>query len=424
MGTSVSEGRVAPVAPPPHVPPSPTTEEVRAAIRLGWFLAEVRGRHWWRGMRPPVLVVPVDPPYALPLRPERTAAEAREAARDGVSALAADLGAARRFGEGPADGPSFPERLRTLAGPLEADGGALLEPPAGEPTEDAITVRDAAWAEVAALLHEWDGAIQDILLARSDVLANGYLLGRGLSECYWALGPDQPAGGSAPQPPSSAAWGFLLGLPRRQELTRLVGRVAPHLPALTPTAVAGTLQAWGEVAADEKWRAGPAGRDRLHEQYRRWYELLVLSREPTTYVRPYAVLRGWRTTLRAFRAFWPQLALAAVSAAAVAGVVYFLGTSQGNAVLTTALGLFGALGLTAAGVTAKAKNEGQQLIARLRQDVYSDLVAIAVTIVPPVPRDEQGRLADRATEHRVSAAVRARRVTPITPMPDGAAPTG
>ena len=51
---------------------APPTGEVRGAIRLGWFIAEVRGRHWWRGQRPPVQSVPVDPPYALPLRPERT----------------------------------------------------------------------------------------------------------------------------------------------------------------------------------------------------------------------------------------------------------------------------------------------------------------------------------------------------------------
>ena len=421
MGTSVAQGPVAgPAA--PRVEPPPGTEDVRVAIRLGWTLAEVRGRHWWRGQRPAVIAVPVDPPYALPLRPERTAAESRGAARDELSALAAELGVSRRFGEAATDGPSFAERLRILAGPLEADGGTLLEPPAGPLTDDAATVRDAAWAEVAAQLHEWDGAIQDILMSRSDMLANGYLLGRGLSECYWALGSDEQTRESAP--PSAAAWGFLLGRSRREELSRLVGRVGPHLPPLTPTAVAGTLQAWGAVAADPGWRGGPAGRHRLHEQYRRWYELLVLGREPTTYVRPYALLRGWRTTLRGFRAFWAQLALAALSAAAVAAVVYFLGTSRGNAVLTTVLGLAGALGLTAAGLLAKAKNAGQQLIARLRQDVYSELVAVAVTVVPALPESRRGRLGDRATEHRVAAAVRRRRITPITPMPDGPAPAG
>jgi hypothetical protein len=398
----------------PRTESAPPSQEVRAAIRLGWSVAEVRGRHWWRGQRPPTTAIPVDPPYALPLRPERTAAESRTAARDSVMELAEHLGVAHRFGETAADAPSFPERLRTLAGPLEADGGWLLTAPEGTPSEADLRGREAAWAEVASLLHEWDSSIQDTLGARADMLANGYLLGRGLAECYWALGPDE---GGPDVPPSSAAWGFLLGPGRRSELARLAGRLAPHLPPLTPTAVDGSLQAWGDVSGDPAWRAAD-GRQRLFEQYRRWYELLILGRDPTTYVKPYAVLRGWRTSFRAFRAFWLQLVLAAASAAAVAAVAYFLGTDRGSALLTTVLGLFGAVGLTAAGVVARAKTAGQQVLARLRQDVYGDLVSVAVTVVPEVPDGPRGRA---VTERRVRAAVRRRHVTPVTPMTDGVA---
>jgi hypothetical protein len=414
MATSVSEGSVAAVPQPEPGDAAALTAQVRQAIRLGWFIAEVRGRHWWRGQRPPVAPVPVDPPYALPLRPERTPAESRGAARDAAAALALDLGVTRPFGQPPTGGPSFPERLMLLAGPLEAHDGALLNPPRGTPTEVDVRSREAAWAEVAALLHDWDCSIQDTLVSRSDVLANGYLLGRGVAECYWALGPDEE---TPDAPPSSAAWTFLLGAARRTELSRLVGRVTPHLPPLTPTAVDGSLEAWGDVAAHPAWRAA-GGRDRLYEQYRRWYDLLVLGREPTTYVRPYALLHGWRTTLRAFRAFWPQLALAGASAAAVAAVAYFLGTSQGSALLTTLLGLFGAIGLTAAGVVAKAKSAGQQLLARLRQDVYGDLVSVAVTAVPRLPEGMGGPRPGRATQRRVRAAVRRRRVTPVGPLPE------
>jgi hypothetical protein len=273
---------------------------------------------------------------------------------------------------------------------------------------------------VAAPLHDWDCAIQDALTARADMLANGYLLGRGLAECYWALGPDE---GRPDVPPSSTAWAFLLGPERSAELGRLVGRVAAHLPPLTPTAVDGSLHAWSAVALDPAWRAHD-GRTRLFEQYRRWYELLVLGREPTTYVRPYALLHGRRTALRAFRAFWPQLALAAASAVAVAAVVYFLSTQQGDPVVTTLLGLFGAVGLAAARVVAKAKSAGQQLLARLRQDAYSDLVAIAVTVVPQLPGRPDNRRGLRVTDRRVRAAVRRRGVTPVTPMPDAPLPVG
>jgi hypothetical protein len=397
-----------------HQPPD--TDEVRAAIRLGWFVAELRGRHWWQGQQPPVTELPVDPPDALPLRPERSPAEARETARVVVVSLARQFRVICAFGAEPAEGATFPDRLEALATRLEADDGRLLRrPPPGVPDGD-LPAREAAWMELAALLHEWDSSIQDSLTARWDMLANAYLLGRGLAECYWALGAedDQPPG-----PTSATAWHFLLGSERRGELGRLVGRVGAHVNSLTPAAVSGSIQAWGRVAADEQWRRADADRSRLYEQCRRWYELLVLGKDPTTYVKPYAILRGWRTSLHAFRAFWPQLLLAVLSAAAVAAVGYFLATNRGSAVLTTLLGLVGALGLTAATVVAKAKSAGQLLIARLRQDAYSDLVAIAVSNVPVHPDSgSQLPFGRPSTEQRVQTAVRSRHQTPSTPLPD------
>jgi hypothetical protein len=431
MATSVAEGTTPTAAAGRGGPPG--TPDVRRAIRLGWFVAEVRGRHWWRGERPPVVSMPEHPPWPLPLRPERTAAESRCAARAGVCALAEQLGVA-------GDGPPFPDRLQRLAGSLEEDGGVLLERPTAGLTAAEVAVRDVAWEEMAQLLHDWDRAIQDALVAGSDELANGYLLGRGLAECYWALAAeDAPPGGPGdrPAPPtgvqglvedavvsaagvpggSASSWEYLFGAARRTELSRLVGRLAPHLPALTPTAVAGSLQVWGDVAGDPAWRED-GGAARLYEQHRHWYELVVLGRDPTTYVKPYALLRGWRATLRAFRGLWPQLLLALLSAAAVTAVAYFLGTGRGQAWLTALLGLFGALGLTASGVAAKAKSAGQQLVTRVRQDAYGDLVAVAVCVVPPLPGGMGGAARQQRTERRVRAAVRQRHVTTVTPPPD------
>jgi hypothetical protein len=396
--------------------PPPDTDVVRAAIRLGWFIAELRGRHWWQGQQPPVTELPVDPPDALPLRPERSPAEARETARDVVVALAHRFHVICAFGEEPAEGATFPDRLAELATLLETDHASLLRPPPPGTPDDDLAAREAAWAALAALLHEWDSSIQDSLTARWDVLANAYLLGRGLAECYWALGAEDE---QPPGPTSATAWHFLLGSDRRGELTRLVSRVGPHVNSLTPAAVSGSIQAWGRVAADEAWRRADTDRTRLYEQSRRWYELLVLGRDPTTYVKPYAILRGWRTSMHAFRAFWPQLLLALVSAAAVAAVGYFLATQQGSPVVTTLLGLVGALGLTAATVVAKAKSAGQRLVARLRQDAYSDLVAIAVSYVPRHPDSgNESPFGPPSTEQRVREAVRSRRLTPSTPLLD------
>ena len=44
-----------------------------------------------------------------------------------------------------------------------------------------------------------------------------------------------------------------------------------------------------------------------------------------------------------------------------------------------------AVGLTLAGLTGTLKNSAQALLKRLRQDAYTDLVAIAVQTAPPPP---------------------------------------
>jgi hypothetical protein len=337
-------------------------------------------------------------------------------ARDVVVALAERFHIICAFGEEPAEGATYPDRLAASAALLEADSAWLLRRPQPRTPDADLAAREAAWADLAALLHEWDSSIQNSLTARWDMLANAYLLGRGLAECYWALGVEDQ---QPPGPTAATAWHFLLGSARRGELIRLVGRVGPHVNSLTPAAVSGSIQAWGRVAADPAWRRADTDRTRLYEQSRRWYELLILGKDPTTYVKPYAVLRGWRTSLHAFRAFWPQLLLGFLSAAAVAAVAFFLATHQGSAVLTTLLGLVGAAGLTAATVVAKAKSAGQRLIARLRQDAYSDLVAIAVSNVPPHPDSgNQLPFGTPSTEQRVRDAVRSRRLTPVTPLLD------
>lgn len=391
----------------------PDADTVRLALRLGWVLAELRGRYWWQGTPPATAPLPVDPPFALPLRPERTPAESRAQVCEAVVALARRLAVAEPFAAGEhGTGLPFPDRLEVVLAPLEADSAQLLSPP-GTPGID-VAKRDAAWAGLALLVHEWDAQIQDGLTARADVLCNAYLLGRGLSECYWTLGPDVPAPGSAQEGRTVATdWTFLFGYERRCELSRLVGRIAGHLDALTPAAVSGSIEAWGAVAGDPGWRGDATSRAKLYEQLRRWYELLVLARDPTTFVKPYAVLRGWRTTRHAFRSLWPQLALALASAAAVGVLVWFLSTGRGTAGLNVLLGLFGGLGLSAAAVVGKAKNVAQQLLTRLRQDAYSDLVAIAVTCIPDLP-GAGGKVTDR----RLQEAVAARPLTTSTPLLD------
>jgi hypothetical protein len=401
------------VSAPSSAPPDGDT--VRLAIRLGWYLAELRGRYWWQGPRPSVTTLPVDPPFALPLRAERTQAESRQQSCQTVASIARRLAVEAPFDARAQDDADetvpFAVRFGAVTAPLEAEEQLLS---AVDPTGPEAQKRDDAWTPVASLLHEWDGAIQDSLAARADILCNAYLLGRGLSECYWALGPDDPAEGSLQEHTTAASgWAFLLGNGRRRELSRLVGRIGGYVNALTPSAIAGSIEAWGAVAGDPRWREVPDSRARLYEQLRRWYELLILGRDPTTFVRPYAVLRGWRTTRHALKALWPQLVTALLSAAALGALVWFLTTSHGYAALNVVLGLVGGLGLTAATLVAKAKSAGQRLLARLRQDAYSDLVAVQMASIPHYP----GEAAEK-TARRTREAVATRQITPVTPLLD------
>jgi hypothetical protein len=82
--------------------------------------------------------------------------------------------------------------------------------------------------------------------------------------------------------------------------------------------------------------------------------------------------------------------------------------------------LFGAIGVggvALSGVFARAKNTAERLATRMRQDAYTDLVAVAVASVPDYPgtHDRGGR---RSTTNKIEAAVRQRELTTATPPPD------
>ncbi|MCU1658152.1 MAG: hypothetical protein JWO57_2808 [Pseudonocardiales bacterium] len=400
-------------------------ERVAVAVRLGWYLAEVRGRNWWRAHRPTTEGLPADPDHPLPLRPQRTFAESRRQAFDALVCLSEQLDVtAPPAIDDPATGAPFAPRLAVLMAGLDADGGARLNPPQpGDGVDPAE--RERAWREVAELIYDWDAAIQDRLTARDDMLACGYLLGRGMAEIYWALAPssDQArAGGSADGSAASAgSWAFLLNPARRHELSRMAGRIAPFLSPLTPVAVSGSLEAWGCVAAEPNWCGRDDAPTHLYEQLRRWYQLLVLGQDPATLVRPSTILHGKRTTLRVFRAFWPQLLVGAASVAAVAVFVLLLTSDRGNPAIKTLLALVGTIGLSASTLAAKAKSASQSLLTRLRQSAYSDLVAIEVTTVPRHPDDERHPKRDGTSEaHRmVEQAVTARTIAYATSPASG-----
>ena len=397
------------------------------AVRLGWFIAEVRGRN--RPDAPPGAAerLPGPPGHALPLHVEQTPTELRIAAQGVLAAMARNLGvdgAGANHGSYTAAIEAQAEALaKARAGSTAAlvaatDGAAAPDAAAAVPSTVAAVVSAAPgdpaaqWDALQELIFKFDEHIQDALALGPDTVANGYQLGRALAEPYWALNP------AVDTDQSPAAWQFLLGSSRCNEIGRLAGRLGGYLHPYTAAAIAGSVQIWKHVAADKAWRSNAHGY--LYRQMRTWYELVVMGQDPTTLVRPYALTRNHRMIMRALRIFWPEVLGIVVAAGALSGFVVLLGENKVNSVLNSALGLVAIAGFTTAGFLAKLKNQAQAMVTRLRQDVYTDLVAVAITTVPDMPSLPVTRvplLPSKRTRQNAQLVrmARERGITPVTP---------
>jgi hypothetical protein len=250
---------------------------------------------------------------------------------------------------------------------------------------------------LAELMWQFDAHVQDRLAALSQTQAIGYQLGRGLAETYWALDTTQQDG--------SASWGFLLGERRCDELSRLTGRLAAYMGEYTAPAIAGSLEVWKAVVTTPAWLGHPAQADvALYNQIRRWYELVIVGQDATTLIGPAAVIRNYRTVARAVKLFWPQLLATILGVGALVTLLYLVNKGGTEAWAKTLSGVVAAVGLSVAGLTGALKNSAQALLKRLRQDAYTDLVAVAVQTAPPPP-DKQA----------LQRAINRRRLTPVTP---------
>jgi hypothetical protein len=479
---------------------------VLTAVRLGWYIAEVRGRN--RPDAPPGAKagLPGPPSHALPLHTEQTPTELRIQAQAELAAMAARLGvdgqigqvsystaidnqakrladarapgtaaaaaaaagragagppAASGHGAGPAAvsgttvGPATPGGAAMPSGSTgdagatgavtagaatadgtgadagsSADGGTAGAATAGNGvtaatgTATAAPATDGAAGDLAAqwdvlqdLIFHFDQHIQDTLASEADTVASGYQLGRALAEPYWALEPDLPNSVKSP-----AAWWFLLGPERCGEMGRLVGRLSAYFHPYTAAAVAGSVQVWKHVAVDPTWRENAD--DDLYLQTRRWYELVVMGQDPTTLVQPYALIRNFRMVKRALRIFWPELSGAVIAAAALSAFAVALGEHNINSFLKSALGFIAIAGFSLAGLAAKLKNQALAMVKRLRQDVYTDLIAVQISTapLPPAPAPKPGVFASQRKaivksrqKATVTRMVRERNITPVTP---------
>ena len=358
--------------------------EVIRALRLGWYVAEVRGRNLPAGPKPPGNELPSGGDHALPLRIERTPAARRAEAQAVLAKLSREL----QVDTATVDDQ---EQSRTAVIGQQADVLAAAEP--------GTMAAAAAWDALSASIHELDSRAQDTLAAQSDMRAAAYQLGRGLAEAYWALDP-----GAACAPLTPQCWAFLLGRERCEELARLVGRLSAYFNPYCAPAVAGTLRLWQSIADDQEWRKGAD--DHLYRQLRRWYELLVLSQDPSTLIPPYALLKDWRAASHALRALWVQVVTAVISIGLVIALITLVLSGSANASLKAIFGVVGVVGLSTAGIQAGLKNSAQGLLSRLRQDAYTDLVASAVVEAP-------GKPGARSPRKAIIAEVRKRTLTTV-----------
>lgn len=374
-----------------EVTTSDDAKGVLSAIRLGWYVAEVRGRN--RPGAPPGsgASMPDHLDHALPLHVERGDTELRIEVQAVVTQLAQELGVGTEGSKG-----SYGTTIDNLAKALHV---ARNRDP-GKSATDIQAATNTAWEALADLLWKFDAHIQDGLTANSVIESAAYQLGRGLTEAYWALDPSKVDG--------SSGWTFLLGNDRCDELSHLIGRLDTYFNEYTASSVAGSIEVWRKVASDPNWRGdnGQASKE-LYLQIRRWYELVILGQDPTTLVKPGQVMRNFRTIGRAIKFFWFQMLAVTGAAGALAYLGYQLSANSQSTFGKVAAGALGAVGLSFAGLTGFLKNSAQAMLKRLRQDAYTELIAIAVQTAPKPP----GKLPTNV----VRKAISARLVTPQTP---------
>jgi hypothetical protein len=181
---------------------------VVTAVRLGWYMAEVRGRN--RPGGPPGNPAPqphlVD--HALPSPGGGSPASARIEAQKVLATLAVKLGLDRSYRD-----TSYSETVEQMAKVLDVSRRSDNQP--------AVL---ATWQSLAAVIYEFDAHVRDTLATQSEAAATGYRLGVALAESYWALDPDSPDDSASP-----TSWVYMFGGQRSDEMQRLLGNLAAYV---------------------------------------------------------------------------------------------------------------------------------------------------------------------------------------------------
>jgi len=237
----------------PESAPLTGLEEVRAAFRLGWAVAELRGRY-----RPDLFLHPEpgmpkgfrrkakDQP--LPLAPERKHQEVRIEVLRAAAGLSELLSLNVEIG-----GTDALELIRAVVDRMEKTNAVA---------------RQRAWPAVAQAFYSWDAQLQDVLVVRA-TRAAAYQLGRALAETHWALDPDRPRD-------EMGSSTFLFGSDRN----RLIARLSGYLGPLVTAAIEGSFGTWCRLAADPTRLEAAEVRLALYQQGLLWKDLIRGERQP------------------------------------------------------------------------------------------------------------------------------------------------
>lgn len=334
-------------------------DDVLLGLRLGWAMAEVRGRLHNGSSEP----APKRPDRALPLADERGWTEETIESREVLAHLAEGLKVDLELHGGGGERPT--QAVRRLA--VELDDARA--------DHDDARIR-VTWSNTAELFYKWDARIQDTLAARSFTVASAYQLGRGLAEIYWMLDPDVL---DSTNPRSALC---LLGGVRQQAFARLLPRLTAYFPESASAAVAASVLAWADAAKSGLVKKEPSVVDALHEQLRVWHDLLLVGQPPEARVPAKDLVTRARRVGPVLRAFVPEVGIGLLSLITAGAAAALFALGKGNAAVAPVLSVFSVFGITGAGALAKAKGEAHALFDRLGTAMDADAIKEAVTLPP------------------------------------------
>jgi hypothetical protein len=359
-------------------------DKVHYAFRLGWAIAELRGRYRpdRYGKRDPG-----HPPvfnrngFGLPLGSERSPAEIRKELLDTVE----DLTAAIELND-----DASTKRWAALKGRLED-------------LEKEGAKREDEWPVAAQKFYELDAHLQDTLVLNASQ-ATAYQLGRGLAETFWALQP-------AAQDNEMGSWKFVLGSERREALLRLAARLSAYINKEVLAAIEGPLESWSRLAAEPTARAQADVELQLYRQALLWRDLIRGERSPCdlparageaspSSVQVWGDLKLSREAVSSMK--WPLFA-AALSVVLLVGGAALLAAGEGKTGLSTGVGILGALGLTSAGLYGRAKAQITSLFTSFSQRVRIERIRQTADLCPVGDKPALTHMAPQALAPPVAA---------------------